>query len=52
MDIDSNGLLEIAGQKIVVYIRDQHIYEDIIPTTSGYKYHFAFCKTLAKFQTQ
>jgi 5-methylcytosine-specific restriction endonuclease McrA len=47
IDVDENGLLNIEGQKVVAYIRDQPRGIDYINKTSRtYRYHLCDCRTL------
>ena len=43
---DLNGLLEINGRKICIYIRDQKQSVNRYSKTSDYRYHLCECKTI------
>jgi len=50
IEVVDDGTLEYKGQKIVVYIRDQH--QGYRTQGDGYKFHFAECQTLIQMKSQ
>lgn len=50
VQIQLDGTFEYKGQKVVVYIRDQHVFH--LNRGSGYKFHLAQCSTLTQMQRE
>jgi len=45
-----DGTLEYRGQKVVLYIRDQHISSRYDTSGSGYRFHIADCRKLKEMR--
>lgn len=50
ISVDKNGLLNIDGQKVIAYIRDQPRGIDTYHKYSKYRYHLCNCTTLVRMR--